>query len=88
MDYLPYEMHKLHIIIRLLLVVLAKIFGQPSREFSKSYCSQAEPLIVSAVKHFGSPSPGNVYERDNVDLFIDDGRHYSLSARQIPNMMQ
>lgn len=40
---------------------------------------ELNPLIVSAVKRYGSES-GNLYERDNVELFIDDGRRFISST--------
>jgi hypothetical protein len=37
---------------------------------------ELNPLIVSAVNRFGSQGPGDVYHRNDVHLYIDDGRHF------------
>jgi hypothetical protein len=41
---------------------------------------EINPLIISAAKHFGGNSAGNLYDRKDVKLFIDDGRRFISSA--------
>jgi Spermine/spermidine synthase domain len=40
---------------------------------------EINPLIISASKKFGGNSAGNLYERKDVKLFIDDGRRFISS---------
>src|ERR671927_625200 len=41
---------------------------------------ELNPLIVSAAKRFGGSSAGNLYDRKDVHLFIDDGRRFISST--------
>ena len=41
---------------------------------------EINPLIISAAKHFGGSSAGNLYDRKDVKLFIDDGRRFISST--------
>lgn len=41
---------------------------------------ELNPLIISAAKHFGGNSAGNLYDRKDVKLFIDDGRRFISST--------
>jgi len=79
MDYLPYELEKVdHTLVigggggEDILVALAG--GS-----EKVTVVELNPLIVAAAKRAGSES-GNLYERDNVELHIDDGRRYISST--------
>jgi predicted membrane-bound spermidine synthase len=76
MDYLPYEMQKIDNTL-----VIGGGGGEDIQTAlaggsQKVTAVELNPLIVSAVERFGSPPPGNVYQRNDVDLFIDDGRHF------------
>jgi hypothetical protein len=79
MDYLPYEMKKVDNTLVIgggggedILVALAGGSKQVD-------VVELNPLIVSAAKRFADPS-GSPYERDNVQLFIDDGRRFISST--------
>jgi hypothetical protein len=79
MDYLPYEMEKVDSTLVIgggggedILVALAG--GS-----EKVTAVELNPLIVSAAKRHGSEA-GNLYERDDVELFIDDGRRFISST--------
>jgi len=41
---------------------------------------ELNPLIVSSAKRFGGSSAGNLYDRKDVHLFIDDGRRFISST--------
>lgn len=41
---------------------------------------EINPLIISAVKDFGGNLAGNLYDRNDIKLFIDDGRHFISST--------
>jgi hypothetical protein len=41
---------------------------------------ELNPLIISAAKRFGGSSAGNLYDRKDVHLFIDDGRRFISST--------
>ena len=41
---------------------------------------EINPLIISAAKHFGGNLAGNLYDRKDVKLFIDDGRRFISST--------
>jgi spermine/spermidine synthase len=81
MDYLPYEISKANnstLVIGSgggedLLVALAG--------GSKNVTAvELNPLIVSAAKQFGGSAAGNLYDRKDVHLFVDDGRRFISST--------
>ncbi|MGI0049426.1 MAG: hypothetical protein ACREAW_07785, partial [Nitrososphaera sp.] len=79
MDYLPYELEKVD---STLVIgggggedILVAIAGGSE----KVTAVELNPLIVSAAKRSGEES-GNLYERDDVELFIDDGRRFISST--------
>jgi hypothetical protein len=41
---------------------------------------ELNPLIISAAKRFGGSLAGNLYDRNDVHLFIDDGRRFISST--------
>jgi hypothetical protein len=79
MDYLPYELEKVDNTL--------VIGGGGGEDILVAFAGGSEkvtavelnPLIVAAAKRSGSES-GNLYERDNVELFIDDGRRFISST--------
>jgi predicted membrane-bound spermidine synthase len=79
MDYLPYQMHNANSTLVIgsgggedILVALAA-------GVKKVTAVELNPLIVSAARQFGSLS-GNLYNRSDVSLFIDDGRRFISST--------
>jgi hypothetical protein len=79
MDYLPYEMINANDTLVIgggggedILVAL-------SGGADNVTAVELNPLVVSAVKHFDSQS-GNIYNNNNVHLFIDDGRRFISST--------
>lgn len=81
MDFLPYEMsgHKINDTVVIgsggggdVLVALA---GGSTNVTAV----ELNPSIVTTVKKFGSAA-GNLYDRDNVTLFVDDGRRFVGSS--------
>ncbi|WP_148681515.1 spermine/spermidine synthase domain-containing protein [Candidatus Nitrososphaera gargensis] len=81
MDYLPYEIDKVESTLVIgggggedILVALAGGSEQVT-------VVELNPLIVSAAKRFADPA-GSPYERDNVQLFIDDGRRFISSTEE------
>lgn len=81
MDYLPYEISKNNnstLVIGggggedILVALVGSSKGVTAVELN--------PLIVSAVKHFGGSTAGNLYNRKDVPLFIDDGRRFISST--------
>jgi hypothetical protein len=81
MDYLPYEMSKAN--NNTLVIgsgggedVLVALAGG-----SKNVTAvELNPLIVSAAKRYGGNAAGNLYDRKDVHLFIDDGRRFISST--------
>ena len=81
MDYLPYEMINANNTL--------VIGGGGGEDILVALSGGAEnvtavelnPLVVSAVKPFDSQS-GNIYNNNNVDLFIDDGRRFISSTAE------
>lgn len=82
MDYMPYEMSKMNNSRTLIIgsgggedILVALSAG------SKNVTAiELNPLIVSAVKQYGGITAGNLYNRKNVLLFIDDGRRFISST--------
>ncbi|HEU4821804.1 MAG TPA: hypothetical protein VFS97_00105 [Nitrososphaeraceae archaeon] len=79
MDYLPYELLKAN---NTLVIgsgggedVLIALAGG-SRNIT---AVELNPLIISKTKEFGR-SAGNLYERKEVNVFVDDGRRYISSS--------
>jgi predicted membrane-bound spermidine synthase len=80
MDYLPFEISKA--VNNTLVIgsgggedVLVALAGGSK----KVTAVEINPLIISRAKQFGS-SAGNLYERKEVELFIDDGRRFISSS--------
>jgi hypothetical protein len=82
MDYMPYEMSKMQNSSTLVIgsgggedILVALSAG------SKNVTAvELNPLIVSAVKQYGGSSAGNLYNRKDVQLSIDDGRRFISST--------
>src|SRR5215213_4463883 len=81
MDYLPYEMINANNTLVIgggggedLLVAL-------SGGADNVTAVELNPIVISAVKHFDGQS-GNIYNNNNVDLFIDDGRRFISSTAE------
>src|ERR687892_681548 len=81
MDYLPYEMINANNTLVIgsgggedILVALSDGVGNVT-------AVELNPLVVSAVKHFDSQS-GNIYNNNNVELIIDDGRRFISSSSE------
>jgi len=82
MDYLPYDILENNTIGNTLVIgsgggwdVLHAIAGG-----SKMVTTvEINPSVVSAVKRFGK-SAGNIYDRNDVDLYVDDGRRFISSS--------
>jgi hypothetical protein len=81
MDYMPYEMSNSN--NSTLIIgsgggedILVALAGS-----SKNITAvELNPLIVSSAKRFGGSSAGNLYDRKDVHLFIDDGRRFISSS--------
>src|SRR5215217_3831331 len=81
MDYLPYEMINAN---NTLVIgggggedVLVALSGGADNVTAV----ELNPIVISAVKHFDGQS-GNIYNNNNVDLFIDDGRRFISSTAE------
>ena len=81
MDYLPYEMINANNTLVIgsgggedILVALSDGVGNVT-------AIELNPLVISAVKRFDSQS-GNIYNNNNVELIIDDGRRFISSSSE------
>jgi predicted membrane-bound spermidine synthase len=81
MDYLPYEMINANNTLVIgsgggedILVALSDGVGNVT-------AVELNPLVISAVKRFDSQS-GNIYNNNNVELIIDDGRRFISSSSE------
>src|SRR5215212_4411698 len=79
MDYLPYEMINAN---NTLVIgggggedILVALSGGADNVTAV----ELNPIVISAVKHFDGQS-GNIYNNNDVDLFIDDGRRFISST--------
>jgi hypothetical protein len=82
MDYMPYEMSKMNNSSTLVIgsgggedIIVALSAGSKNVK-----AVELNPLIVSAVKQYGGNSAGNLYNRKDVQLSIDDGRRFISST--------
>jgi hypothetical protein len=85
MDYLPYEIDKTNNNVSSNTLVIGSGGGEDILVAlaggSKNITAvELNPLIVSAAKRFGGSSAGNLYQRNDVHLFIDDGRRFISST--------
>ena len=81
MDYLPYDMINANNTL-----VIGSGGGEDlvvalSGGADNITAVELNPLVVSAVKRFDSQS-GNIYDNNNVELFIDDGRRFISSTAE------
>src|ERR687886_336571 len=81
MDYMPYEISKAN--NSTLVIgsgggedVLVALAGGAKNVTAV----ELNPLIISAAKRFGGSLAGNLYDRKDVHLFIDDGRRFISST--------
>src|SRR5215204_5206474 len=81
MDYLPYEMINAN---NTLVIgggggedILVALSGGADNVTAV----ELNPIVISAVKHFDGQS-GNIYNNNDVDLFIDDGRRFISSTAE------
>src|SRR5215213_9608713 len=79
MDYLPYEMINANNTLVIGSGGGEDILVALSGGADNVTAVELNPLVVSAVKPFDSQS-GNIYNNNNVDLFIDDGRRFISST--------
>ena len=82
MDYMPYEMSKM---TNSSTLVIGSGGGEDilvalSAGTKNVTAVELNPLIVSAVKQYGGSSAGNLYNRKDVQLSIDDGRRFISST--------
>jgi len=82
MDYMPYEISKMNNNSTLVIgsgggedILVALAAGS-----KKVTAVELNPLIVSAVDQYGGNSAGNLYNRKDVQLSIDDGRRFISST--------
>ena len=80
MDYVPYEISKTESAL-----VIGSGGGQDvmmalAGGADKVTAVEINPMIVSAVQRYGEE--GSVYDRDDVELHVDDGRHFIGSSSE------
>ena len=80
MDYMPYEISQVNSTLVIgggggedILIALAGGSNNVT-------VVEINPLIISAAKQFGNKSAGNLYDRKDVKLYIDDGRRFISST--------
>jgi predicted membrane-bound spermidine synthase len=81
MDYLPYEMINANNTLVIGSGGGEDILVALSGGVDNVTAVELNPLVVSAVKRFDSQS-GNIYNKDNVELIIDDGRRFIASSTE------
>src|SRR5918995_917819 len=81
MDYLPYEMINANNTLVIGSGGGEDILVALSGGADNVTAVELNPLVVSAVKHFDSQS-GNIYNNNNVELIIDDGRRFISSSTE------
>jgi predicted membrane-bound spermidine synthase len=88
MDFLPYEMSDKRINDTLVIgsggggdVLVALVGGS-----TNVTAVELNPSIVTTVKKFGSAA-GNLYDRKDVNVFIDDGRRFVASSDSMYDMI-
>src|SRR5215210_2675524 len=81
MDYLPYEMINANNTLVIGSGGGEDILVALSGGADNVTAVELNPIVVSAVKRFDSQS-GNIYNNNNVDLFIDDGRRFISSTAE------
>jgi predicted membrane-bound spermidine synthase len=81
MDYLPYEMINANNTLVIGSGGGEDILVALSGGADNVTAVELNPLVVSAVKHFDSQS-GNIYNNNNVELIIDDGRRFVSSSTE------
>ena len=81
MDYLPYKMLNANNTLVIGSGGGEDILVALSGGTENVTAVELNPLVVSAVKGFESQS-GNIYNNNNVDLFIDDGRRFISSTAE------
>lgn len=81
MDYLPYEMINANNTLVIGSGGGEDILVALSGGADNVTAVELNPLVISAVKHFDGQT-GNIYNNNNVDLFIDDGRRFISSTAE------
>lgn len=81
MDYLPYEMINANNTLVIGSGGGEDILVALSGGADNVTAVELNPLVVSAVKRFDSQS-GNIYNNNNVELIIDDGRRFISSSTE------